>query len=587
MNRSHRRRLGLWIAFLLLWCFVLAAIFGLSRSLLRLADAERRARQTAAIEENLRLSLWRLDSVLAPLLAQQTFSGIDVGNEWIVPIASVPSTAEGSAPFTAIPTSFAFRFPFTPGLPPLLIEGQLAQSNPAETLPTQSGADQLAFSDSTQREIAPPKIDAEELRWSLTALRPTPTNATIANNPLPTRSTSTEQNSISQGSRSRAFNDLSQRSQNVSLNNAVVMNRGSSPIPGAQPEPLVPLWNQGNLLLARIPSLQPEIVEGWVIDWKELKNRMKESIRDLLPDADFLPTENGEKRSSPDALASLPCLLIPGQQAGDFSESVSDAGLSVPLVLTTVWLCVLSTAIATGWLMASVLRWSDRRESFVAAVTHELRTPLTSLQLYSEMLSSGMAQDESTRQSYLATLQKEVERIGHLVENVFAFARLERGGRPRHSDPMPFRSILDRIKGRLSDLADRNGMKLHVEPSDAWDAVVAIDVSMVEQILVNLVDNACKFAKGHGAPILRLEAHRSGLEIHVAVQDQGPGIPKPMRWWSPFFKSVEQAADTAPGIGLGLAISQRFARAMGGRLVIENTQPGARVTLVLPIESPH
>jgi signal transduction histidine kinase len=248
---------------------------------------------------------------------------------------------------------------------------------------------------------------------------------------------------------------------------------------------------------------------------------------------------------------------------------------------------VLSTAFTTGWLLASVLRWSDRREAFVAAVTHELRTPLTSLQLYTEMLSTGMAKDAATRNSYLQVLQSEVERIGHLVENVFAFARLERGGRPRHAEPTAMLAVLERIERRLVELAQRYGMELEVGSGDGWDATSMIDASMVEQVLINLVDNACKHAKNDSDPRVIVDSSLQGQEVHVSVRDFGPGIPQPRRRWSPFFKSVEHAAETVHGIGLGLAISQRFARALGGRLEIENLQPGARVTLVLPSVDGH
>ena len=65
--------------------------------------------------------------------------------------------------------------------------------------------------------------------------------------------------------------------------------------------------------------------------------------------------------------------------------------------------------------------------AFVSAVTHELRTPLTTFRLYSEMLASGMVQDETQKKNYLGTLEAEAGRLSHLVENVLAYARIERG----------------------------------------------------------------------------------------------------------------------------------------------------------------
>ena len=72
---------------------------------------------------------------------------------------------------------------------------------------------------------------------------------------------------------------------------------------------------------------------------------------------------------------------------------------------------------------------SERRGAFVSAVTHELRTPLTTLRMYTEMLADGMVPDEPRRRSYLQTLRAEADRLGHLVENVLAYSRLERNRR--------------------------------------------------------------------------------------------------------------------------------------------------------------
>ncbi len=566
MSRRPSRRMALWTAFGLLWLLVLGAVLGLSRKIVRLSWAERNARHAAAIEENLRLSLWRLDSMLSPLVAQQSLlPALDQ-----VPQPSAPAEGGQSAvPNVALPVAAAFRF-----------------NGPNETqsiCATWSQNPPHASSQTNEVPVATIDLQGDALLKDLDTLAPTEQRAELAGSEsgLASVSESNEPVYSSQQNRSRAINDRGQRSQNVFLNNSVVMQNTAAMGQPIASEPLTPLWSQNALLLVRRRIGAPGLVEGWLIDWEALRMRLKETVLDLLPEAEFRPVELVSHRSSPDALVTLPVLIVPGGVVGDFEDTVSDQGLSVPVVLGTVWLCVLSTAMATGWLLASVLRWSDRREAFVAAVTHELRTPLTSLQLYTEMLSTGMAKDDATRNSYLQVLQSEVERIGHLVENVFAFARLERGGRPRHAEPTAMLAVLERIERRLVELAQRHGMELEVGAGDGWDTTTMVDASMVEQILINLVDNACKHAKDDSDPRVVIDAKRLGREVHVSVRDFGPGIPQPRRHWSPFFKSVEHAAETVHGIGLGLAISQRFAKSLGGRLEIENLHPGARVTLVL------
>ena len=315
---------------------------------------------------------------------------------------------------------------------------------------------------------------------------------------------------------------------------------------------------------------------------------MNRAVEDLLPECDFRPIENVAAQSSPDMLISIPCIMVPGTVVGEFQAPTADRGLSVSFVLIIGWLGILTTAVLTGLLLAGVLRLSERREAFVAAVTHELRTPLTTLQLYTEMLHSGMIRDEATRQSYLATLQNEVERIGHLVENVFAFARLEGGRSSRSTEAASIRSMLDRIQPRLDSLAMRFNMQLEITDSGAWDSCVAVDPSILEQILVNLVDNASKYARDGEERAIEIQAFAQDRMVHISVLDHGPGFAPKAKWRNPFSKSVEQAAESVHGIGLGLAISHRFAKQLGGKLTIENRVPkGAKVTLTIPVTQAH
>jgi signal transduction histidine kinase len=315
---------------------------------------------------------------------------------------------------------------------------------------------------------------------------------------------------------------------------------------------------------------------------------MRAMVHDLLPDASFLPVGD-DSGASPDQLATLPCILVPGQSLGNAPELASTEVLPISRVLGFVWAATFATLIAMGVLLGAILRLNDRRSAFVAAVTHELRTPLTTLRLYSEMLSRGMVRDETTRQEYLETLEREVIRIGHLLDNVFAFARLERGRKPPSVEPYSLRGWLERVEPKLHMLAARANMALEVVDGEAWEARTRVDPSVLEQILTNLVDNAGKYAREAADRRILLEAQIQGGELHLAVRDFGPGFAKFSGPWKPFFKTVEQAAESAPGIGLGLAISRQLAVQSGGRLWVDpisSLDPisplGAHVVLVVP-----
>jgi signal transduction histidine kinase len=244
--------------------------------------------------------------------------------------------------------------------------------------------------------------------------------------------------------------------------------------------------------------------------------------------------------------------------------------------------------VAVAVLLQGTLSLSERRAAFVSAVTHELRTPLTTFKMYSEMLAGGMVPD-AARREYLGTLCAEANRVNHLVENVLSYARLERGSARSRIEKVTVRDLLQRVKPRLVQRAEQAGMTLQ-EDADfrALNSVVSVDVAAVEQILFNLVDNACKYAAPTASErIVHLEAFpENGRFAMVRVRDHGRGISAEAarRLFQPFNKSADEAARTAPGVGLGLALCRRLGRSLGGDLRFNGAVTGgACFELLLPL----
>ena len=112
-----------------------------------------------------------------------------------------------------------------------------------------------------------------------------------------------------------------------------------------------------------------------------------------------------------------------------------------------------------------------------------------------------------------------------------------------------------------------------------------VDLSIVDQVLSNLVDNAIKYAAGASDRRIHLDVAPAGRWLMLTIRDHGPGLsPQVMRrLFRPFSKSAQEAAHSAPGIGLGLALSRRLARGLGGDLKLhENDASGACFALTLP-----
>jgi signal transduction histidine kinase len=352
--------------------------------------------------------------------------------------------------------------------------------------------------------------------------------------------------------------------------------------------PFQGVWLGSNLMLTREALVDGvRMVQGVWLDWPALRASLLREITDLFPDAKLEPAANATAGTRPDddplRFAALPVRLLPGAIQLPPLPFWTPLRRSLGIALA----CVLLAAVAVGLVLFGTVALSERRADFVSAVTHELRTPLTTFRLYSEMLADGMVTDEAQRKTYLDTLTGEAGRLSHLVENVLAYARLERGSAKARAENITIGELLDRILPRLQQRADDCSMKVLVEATDAdRKTQLHVDAAAVEQILFNLVDNACKYAAPRAAqPVIHLEADPSGKFAMLSVRDHGGGISRSerRRIFHPFHKSADQAAHSAPGVGLGLALCRRLATALGGAITLDAThKDGACFMLRLP-----
>jgi signal transduction histidine kinase len=150
------------------------------------------------------------------------------------------------------------------------------------------------------------------------------------------------------------------------------------------------------------------------------------------------------------------------------------------------------------------------------------------------------------------------------------------------------REVVTDTVSRLEPRAAAAGLQIEIEDSGPQALPAFIDRSALEQILVNLVDNACKYAAASTPPVIGIRLERASQRALVHVRDHGPGLSKPdrKRLFRPFSKSDRDAASSAPGVGLGLALSQRLARAQGGDLRLEQpADGGAAFVISLPLTS--
>lgn len=242
--------------------------------------------------------------------------------------------------------------------------------------------------------------------------------------------------------------------------------------------------------------------------------------------------------------------------------------------LVVAGLCV---AILLG---GSLLLWqaqrdaldAQRKTTFVANVSHELKTPLTSIRLFAEMLHDGRVGDETKQKRYLQTMLNETQRLTRLVNNVLDFSRLERGRRDFQTEPLDLDAAVAEIIEAQRERLEADGLALkYIGAGHPVEAVV--DRDAVEQILLNLLDNAAKYAISGERAEVRLTATEQ--EWQLAVCDFGPGIPSRERQlvFEAFHRMDDRLTADRPGCGLGLSIAARLTQGMGGRLSLRDNQP--------------
>jgi signal transduction histidine kinase len=293
-----------------------------------------------------------------------------------------------------------------------------------------------------------------------------------------------------------------------------------------------------------------------------------------------------ELSADPMALVTLPWRLHAGSAPATASTGWSPTRISLLLG----WIALVLALIASAVLVRGVMKLSDRRATFVSSVTHELRTPLTTFHLYSDMLAEGMVTDEEKKKGYLTTMRREAERLNHLVENVLAYSRVERGSARAQHQAIALDSLVERMRPRLVERTRKDEAELVVEVGgEGREVRLETDLTAVEQIVFNLVDNACKYGLPEtGGRNIHLRASDGGRTARIEVCDEGGGIARAdfKKLFRPFHKSAREAAHSKPGVGLGLALCRRLARELGGDLWLEsNRERGACFVLELPVSA--
>jgi len=293
------------------------------------------------------------------------------------------------------------------------------------------------------------------------------------------------------------------------------------------------------------------------------------------------------------------------------------------------WAMVLLTAAilaGAGLVLMDALGRAGRAEArshFIAGISHDLRTPIAAVRMLSESLVLGRVPDPAKQNAFLDRIMRETRRLEDLVDRVLFLVKFGQGSMALASQPVDVSGVIRRaaesIEGRY--LGDVSSGKLCVDARVAADLLpVAGDRGALEQVVMNLLDNAVKYGAGKGAghssfviggktgdrmdaaetevsdtgaPLATVEAdvasvrdwRRRGSYVRISVTDRGPGLSRSelRRLFRPFYRTESARAANLSGVGLGLAMSREIVKRHGGWMEVSSEKgKGSVFSVFLP-----
>jgi signal transduction histidine kinase len=219
---------------------------------------------------------------------------------------------------------------------------------------------------------------------------------------------------------------------------------------------------------------------------------------------------------------------------------------------------------------------------FVADVSHELRSPLTSIQGFAQALLDGTAADDATKLKAAQIISEESRRLKYQVNELLELSRIQSNQIKFHKDPLLIGEILEQCTEMLTIQAKQKQVtiELTAEPK----LTVIGDADSLEQVFLNLLDNAVKNSPNGGA--IRVVSVKSGGNFaKITVADEGPGIHPD--YVAHVFERFYQVTGARTGVGLGLAIAKEIVLAHKGTIEASSTPgEGAVFTVTLPLMNP-
>lgn len=230
---------------------------------------------------------------------------------------------------------------------------------------------------------------------------------------------------------------------------------------------------------------------------------------------------------------------------------------------------------------------SRAKTDFLAHMSHEIRTPLTAISGIAEIFEKYQGNLDPKQQQLVRTLNSSTQSLKELVSDILDFSKIESGELELEESPFSLQNLFEQVISIVSVKAHEKGIDFRFDYDDVRRQRILGDRARLRQVLINLVGNAVKFTDKGSVEITATRTLKNGEPyLRIDVRDTGIGIDS--KHFDMIFERFKQADSSVSrkygGTGLGLPISQRLARLMGGNITVESALgKGSTFTLMLPV----
>jgi len=222
------------------------------------------------------------------------------------------------------------------------------------------------------------------------------------------------------------------------------------------------------------------------------------------------------------------------------------------------------------------------RIEFVANVSHELRTPLTSIRGFVETLKDGAIDDPENSRRFLNIIEAHTERLNNLINDLLKLSKIESKEIKMEFQPIALREVIEEVVSNFKEAIKQKGHIVEINIPPDFPQIEA-DPQRIEQVFINLLDNAIKFTPKNGRICIKAVGREKDIQIEIS--DTGIGIPKEHlpSLFERFYRVDKARSRELGGTGLGLSIVKHIIQAHGGKVGVESEfGKGSNFFFILP-----